>query len=151
MFFLRFFILIYFLILSNNTTAQDFSRKDSLRGLLTDLRTCYDVTFYDLFVIVDEKEFSIEKSYNIIYMESKTDFNKIQIDLAQNLEVFFIEFEGDSLKFNREYDAIYINFDRLIKSGENIAIKVWYGGYPKEALNPPWEGGFTWRSSQNKT
>ena len=149
MFFLRFFILIYFLILSNNTTAQEFSRKDSLRGSLTDLRSCYDVTFYDLFVIVDEKEFSIEKSYNIIYMKSKTDFNKIQIDLAQNLEVFFIEFEGDSLKFNREYDAIYINFDRLIKSGENIAIKVWYGGYPKEALNPPWEGGFTWEKDNN--
>tara|TARA_B100001287_G_scaffold276819_1_gene289737 strand:- start:676 stop:2331 length:1656 start_codon:yes stop_codon:yes gene_type:complete len=148
-FFLRFFILIYFLILSNNTTAQEFSRKDSLRGSLTDLRSCYDVTFYDLFVIVDEKEFSIEKSYNIIYMKSKTDFNKIQIDLAQNLEVFFIEFEGDSLKFNREYDAIYINFDRLIKSGENIAIKVWYGGYPKEALNPPWEGGFTWEKDNN--
>ncbi len=149
MLFLRFFILVYFLIFSNNTIAQEFSRKDSLRGSLTHLRSCYDVTFYDLFVIVDEKEFSIEKSYNIIYMKSKTDFNKIQIDLAQNLEVFFIEFEGDSLKFNREYDVIYINFDRLIKSGENIAIKVWYGGYPKEALNPPWEGGFTWEKDNN--
>ena len=28
--------------------AQEFSRKDSLRGNLTEIRTCYDVTFYDL-------------------------------------------------------------------------------------------------------
>ena len=39
--------------------------------------------FYDLFVIVDEKEFSIEKSYNIIYMKSKTsDENGITYFLA---------------------------------------------------------------------
>ena len=73
---------------------KPFSRKDSLRGNLTEIRTCYDVTFYDLFVMVDEKEKSLEKSYNIIYFTVVSDFDKMQIDLALNMEVLLIEFEG---------------------------------------------------------
>ena len=34
--------------------CQEFSRKDSLRGELTPFRTCYDVTYYNLNVIIDE-------------------------------------------------------------------------------------------------
>ena len=59
--------------------SQPFSRKDSLRGNLTPIRTCYDVTFYDLFVMVDEKELSLERSYNIIH------FNECKIPAANIL------------------------------------------------------------------
>ena len=64
-------LILLFIFFSFLGVAQEYSRKDSLRGNLTELRTCYDVTFYDLFVMVDEKEKSLEKSYNIIYFTSK--------------------------------------------------------------------------------
>ena len=124
--------------------AQDFSRKDSLRGNLNALRTCYDVVFYDLFVIVDEQELSLEKSYNVIHFIAKSEIKILQIDLASNMEVLLIEFEDDTLDFTREYDAVNINFNRVIKDGEKTSFKIWYGGYPKEAVNPPWDGGVTW-------
>jgi len=129
--------------------AQEYSRKDSLRGNLTPIRTCYDVTFYDLSVMIDEQELSLEKSYNIIHFTALTDFNKMQIDLSSNMEIFSIEFEEDNLDFNREFDAVYINFKRTIKKGEQTLIKIWYGGYPREAINPPWDGGFSWENDKN--
>ena len=129
--------------------AQEFSRKDSLRGNLTSIRTCYDVTFYDLFVMVDEKELSLEKSYNIIHFSVVSNFNRIQIDLALNMEVMRIEFEGQELEFSREFDAVFVHFPRVLKKGDQANIKVWYGGYPREAINAPWDGGFSWEKDKN--
>jgi len=142
-------ILLFFLTLVFAGQAQEFTRKDSLRGNLTELRTCYDVTFYDLFVMVDEQEQSLEKSYNIIHFTVVSDFDKMQIDLAKNMEVSRIEFEQKELEFNREFDAVFINFPRVLKKGEQANIKVWYGGYPREAVNAPWDGGFSWKKDGN--
>ena len=141
--------LIFLLMLAFVGQAQEFTRKDSLRGNLTEIRTCYDVTFYDLFVMVDEQEQSLEKSYNNIHFTVVSDFDKMQIDLAQNMEVMRIEFEETELEFSREYDAIFIDFPRVLKRGEQTNVKVWYGGYPREAVNAPWDGGFSWKKDGN--
>ena len=142
-------ILVFLLTLAFVGQAQEFTRKDSLRGNLTEIRTCYDVTFYDLFVMVDEQERSLEKSYNNIHFSVVSDFDKIQIDLAANMEVMRIEFEGAELEFIREFDAVFINFPRVLKKGEQSSVKVWYGGYPREAINAPWDGGFSWKKDGN--
>ena len=111
------FVVTFFAVLS--AISQPFSRKDSLRGNLTPIRTCYDVTFYDLFLIIDIPEKAIERSYNEIYFIATTDFNRIQIDMANNMDVMLIEFEGERLEFNREFDAVYVYFPRTIKKGEH--------------------------------
>ena len=142
-------ILIFLLTLAFVGQAQEFSRKDSLRGNLTPIRTCYDVTFYDLKVMIDEQEKSIERSHNIIHFTALTDFSWFQIDLASNMEVQIIEFEKSKLEFSREFDAVYVYFNREVKKGEQLSIKVWYGGYPRVAVNAPWDGGFSWKKDSN--
>ena len=142
-------LILFFIAFSFLGTAQEFTRKDSLRGNLTELRTCYDVTFYDLFVMVDHQDQSLEKSYNIIHFTVVSDFDKMQIDLAQNMEVMRIEFEQKELEYSREFDAVYINFPRLLTKGEQANVKVWYSGYPREAVNAPWDGGFSWKKDDN--
>ena len=142
-------LILFFIAFSFLGTAQEFTRKDSLRGNLTELRTCYDVTFYDLFVMVDHQEQSLEKSYNIIHFTVVSDFDKMQIDLAQNMEVMRIEFEQKELEYSREFDAVYIKFPRVLKKGEQANIKVLYSGYPREAVNAPWDGGFSWKKDDN--
>ena len=129
--------------------SQPFSREDSLRGDLSSMRTCYDVTFYDLFVMVDQQEKSLEKSYNIIHFNVVSDFDRMQIDLALNMEVLLIQFEGTELEYSREFDAVYIDFPRVLKKSEHANVKIWYSGYPKEAVNAPWDGGFTWEKDDN--
>ena len=92
---------LYVLLLVLNSASsfsQEYTRKDSLRGNLTDIRTCYDVTFYDLNVVIDDQEKSIERSTNTIHFKALSDFNCIQIDLAANMEIMAIEFEGKEIK-----------------------------------------------------
>ena len=139
-FLLLFVILLFTTLLSIG--QESFNRKDSLRGNLTPLRTCYDVTFYNLFLIIDVDAKSIEKSFSEIYFTSVADFQKIQIDLASNLEIMMIEFEDKELLFEREFDAVFVYFPRVIKKEEQSSIKVWYRGNPRVAVNPPWDGGF---------
>ena len=142
-------LILFFISFSFIGTAQEFSRKDSLRGNLTELRTCYDVTFYDLFVMVDQKQKSLERSYNIIHFTVISDFDKMQIDLAFNMQVLLIEFEGLELEYSREFDAVYIDFPRVLKKAEQKNIKIWYSGCPREAVNAPWDGGFSWKKDGN--
>ena len=141
--------LLFFFCYSFFLFSQDITRKDSLRGNLTSLRTCYDVTFYDLNLAIDEQDQSIEHSTNTIHFKALSNFNWFQIDLAYNMEVMYIEFEGEYLDYAREFDAVYIYFNREIKKGENTKIKIKYGGYPIEAKNPPWDGGFVFSKDNN--
>jgi aminopeptidase N len=73
----------------------------------------------------------------------------MQIDLALNMQVMRIDFEEDTLGFSREFDAVFIDFPRTLNKGEQFSIKVWYLGSPREAVNPPWDGGFSWKNDKN--
>ena len=146
----RKYLIISFYFLISVVSAQDFTRQDSLRGKLTSLRTCYDVTFYELFIIIDEKDKSIDSSYNIIHFTVKSNFKILQIDLAYNMEIQKIEFEDVQLDFERDFDAVYIYFPRQINVNEKHKIKIYYNGKPREAVNPPWDGGFSWKEDVNK-
>ena len=63
-----FLFLSFFLV--GSIYSQNFSRKDSLRGNLTSLRTCYDVVFYDLFLNIDENSKSLVGSSNSIHFHA---------------------------------------------------------------------------------
>ena len=141
--------ILLFLVYSTLLFSQQYTRSDSLRGSLTPLRTCYDVTFYDLNIAIDDKEKSIERSTNTIYFKALFDFDLFQIDLAANMDIMLVECEGKKLEFSREFDAVYIYFHRKINKGEKVSIKIWYSGCPREAVNPPWDGGFSWRIDNN--
>lgn len=129
--------------------SQNFTRSDSLRGTLNPLRICYDVTFYDLFLIIDEEKQEIIQSHNEIHFTANSNFSKIQIDLDQNMNILKIEFEDKNLEFDREFNAVYIYFSREIHKHEKLKIKVFYNGFPKVAIHPPWDGGFSWDRDKN--
>ena len=94
--------------------------------------------------MVDEKEKSLEKSYNIIYFTVVSDFDKMQIDLASEYGGCLSNLKEVQLEYSREFDAVFIDFPRILKKGEQANIKVWYSGYPRQAVNAPWDGGFSW-------
>jgi aminopeptidase N len=140
-------ILLFIFILTFNSIAQ-FARQDSLRGTLSPIRACYDVTFYDLKLKVIPLSQSIEGS-NTIYYKSTTDFKKMQIDLFANMQIVNILQNEKSLKFTREGNAVFINFADIQKKGKNYSIKIEYRGKPQIARNPPWDGGFSWKKDPN--
>ena len=118
-------ILIFFLFQFFHSYSQEFGRKDSLRGYLFHERECYDVSYYHLNISVDPEE-KFLKGYSEIHFEAQSDFELIQIDLLENMKISEIQFEGKPQEYSREFNAVFVNFDRLIKSGEQTFIRVYY-------------------------
>lgn len=141
-------IFIAFQILVSFAIKAQFTRQDSLRGTLSPIRTCYDVTFYDLKLKIIPNSQSIEGS-NTIYYKSTIDFKKMQVDLFANMQITNISQQDKPLKFSREGNAIFINFVEIQKKGKAYAIKIDYRGKPQIARNPPWDGGFSWKKDPN--
>lgn len=132
-------------LLSNKT---EFSRKDSLRGQLTPLRTCYDVTYYHLDVDVNIPTRSISGS-NLIKFKTLQDFNRMQIDLFDNMAIDHILYQGKKLKYTREFNAVFIDFPTHIKTNTLDSILVYFSGTPLQANRAPWDGGFDWKKDSN--
>ena len=119
-----------------------FTRTDTLRGMLRPERSCYDVTYYDLNIRVDIKAKKIAGYVDIAY-KAVEDFQTLQIDLYENMTLSRIEFKGERLQFRREHDAVFVDFPPQQK-GSAGTFRVYYEGAPREARNPPWDGGFVW-------
>ncbi|MBC7921886.1 MAG: M1 family peptidase, partial [Ferruginibacter sp.] len=125
-------------------TPETFSRQDSLRGSLTPLRTCYDVTYYDLNVRVDPARKRIE-GHNVIHYRVVEDFRRMQLDLFANLRISRITQGKRILSFTREGNAVFVDTGELQPKGSQQSVTVHYAGNPRPAVNPPWDGGFSWK------
>ena len=141
---------IIFILSLNVSSAQlmkakdIYNRADSLRGELTPLRTCYDVLFYHLDIKVDIAHKFIAGN-NQIRFKVIEPFTKLQIDLFDNLNIDKVEYEGNSLDFTREYNAVFIEFPQELEIGKIDSFKVYYSGNPIQATRAPWDGGFDWK------
>jgi len=147
---MRYISLIFLsLIFSFSAASQEFTYSDSLRGNLSEFRSCYDVFYYDLNVTVDDYQKKLINSSNTIHATAISSFQKIQIDLFESLKIHSIEFEEKILEFERIHNAVFVNFPRVINVNEKINFKVMYSGKPRVAVNPPWDGGFSWEKDKN--
>ncbi|MCU0444357.1 MAG: M1 family metallopeptidase [Microscillaceae bacterium] len=125
-----------------------YTRQDSLRGKLSPLRSCYDVVFYDLNLRVEpDKKFI--SGYNTIVYKAISNFNRLQIDLFENLKIEKILHQNQALKFEREGNATFVDFKSLQIKGKIDSIAIYYSGNPRVAVNAPWDGGFSWAKDKN--
>ena len=139
--------LILFLFIANICFAQQtFSRKDSLRGGLRFERTCFDVKRYDLNLKINPEQKSIVGFTEISFLVVD-DTKKIQLDLFANMTIDSIVHDKSKLKYTREFDAVFINFDNILQKNSNQKITVFYQGNPTIAKNAPWDGGFVYKKS----
>lgn len=138
-------LILGLLLLSGfNAIGQDFTRADTLRGSLSEIRSCFDVTFYHLDIKLDIENQSLSGSNEIRFTATST-FDSLQIDLFENMEVDSIAFEGKALEYNREFTAVYVKMGRTIMKSEQAYFEVFYHGSPIIAKNAPWDGGFVWK------
>ena len=127
---------------------SQFTRQDSLRGSITKERSWWDLKYYHLDVKVNPKDSTIIGSNTIKYVVLNS-YQTMQIDLQQPMAISRVVQDGDNLKFNREGNAYFIDIIRPQKIGSLNEIIVFYGGKPKVAVNPPWDGGITWKKDSN--
>lgn len=143
---LRILLLLSLLGCSQRTLAQllqskpGFSRADSLRGSLTPLRTCYDLTYYHLNVKLDVANKALSGS-NLFRFTATQDFSKLQFDLFANLKVDKVEYRGQAVPYTREANAVFVTFPQPIRQGAKDEFRVYYSGQPTVAKHAPWDGG----------
>ena len=131
-------------IVERRSSGYQFTKLDTLQGTLTPLRTSYDVGFYHLDVEVFPKE-EIIKGSNLIRFKVMESIDRIQIDLFSGLEIDKIVWHGESLNFEREYNAVYVDFPKTLAEGSIDEIKVFYSGRPVDYdPNIPMYASFLW-------
>jgi aminopeptidase N len=135
-----------------------FTHADTLRGSLNKNRDWWDVLRYDITVKPDYLHKTITGNVTITFKVVK-DGQRMQIDLQQPLIVDSIVSQkillsktldpvaGKSViyPFSREDNVVLLNLNRKYKSGEEEVITVYYHGKPREAIHPPWDGGWIWK------
>ena len=125
-----------------------FTKQDTLRGSITMERAWWDVSYYHLDIKVNPADSTISGSNTIRYKVLQS-YNRMQIDLQKPLEIYKVTQEGKELNYQRDGNVFYIELIAPQKTNEIKELTVFYGGKPKIAVNPPWDGGITWKKDTN--
>ena len=126
-----------------------FTHADSLRGMMSPERTCYDITYYHLDIKVDTASRSVSGSNRVVF-RAVNDFDRMQVDLFENMKIDRIEGDdGKTLPYIRDGNAFFISFPQKLAKGTTRAVTIRYSGAPQVAANPPWSGGFTWTKDKD--
>lgn len=110
--------------------TREPTRADILRGEYGRFRANNDLLSYDLDIRVDPEKKYLSGKNTIRFRMLEPD-NRIQIDLYENLGVDKITLGDQSLKFERELNAVFIDFPELLEAGKEYAIAFHYSGSPK--------------------
>lgn len=123
-----------------------YTRADTLRGSLRPERS-YDVTKYHLRLKVEPEKKYISGS-NVISFKTTQALSVMQVDLFDNMKVDSIMYGDEKLDYNREFNAVFIDFKKELPEGVNDSIRFYYSGHPVVAENAPWDGGFVWTQDE---
>ena len=125
-----------------------YSRQDSLRGSVTPERAWWDLNYYHLNITVDSENKRIDGSNTIRY-KVITSHDVLQVDLQPPLRILSVMQDGKELEIVQEGNAHFIKLVEEQVVGEFNEVIVAYGGMPREAMRPPWDGGITWKKDGN--
>ena len=126
----------------------NFTHQDSLRGSITPERVWWDLTYYhlDIRVFPDEKYISGKNTIQYKVLDSK---QLMQIDLQPPLQITKAIQNGEELEVIHDTNAHFVSLKEKQDIGSIQSIDVYYEGSPKEAINAPWDGGFSWKKDVN--
>ena len=141
-------LFVYFFCFQVQMTAQKYNIQDSLRGSITKERIWWDLKYYNLEVSVNPtlKEIS---GKNIIQYEVIDSSKKMQIDLQPPMKLTKAIQDGKLLNISHHKNVHYIDLIKNQELNKIESIELHFEGKPKEAINPPWDGGFTWNKDIN--
>nr|WP_315209906.1 M1 family metallopeptidase [uncultured Flavobacterium sp.] len=125
-----------------------FTKQDTLRGSITKERAWWDVKNYHLDIKVNPTDSTISGSNTIKYQVVQ-EYNRMQIDLQNPMQIYKVIQDGKVLKYSREGNAFFVELIAPQTKGAVKELTVFYGGKPKVAVNPPWDGGITWKKDSN--
>ncbi|MCG2617236.1 M1 family metallopeptidase [Terrimonas sp. NA20] len=142
------FATVLFLLFISLDVFSQYTHQDTLRGSVTPERAWWDVTNYKIAVTPDYAAKTIKGSSRITYKISGNVTASMQIDLQQpmQLDSVFIGTQRTKLSYQRDGNVFYIQLPAGYPNGLTAdSIELFYSGKPREAVNPPWDGGWIWK------
>jgi aminopeptidase N len=141
-------ILLQWSCVAQDTAALHFTQQDTLRGTVTKERAWWDVMYYAITVDPDFANKTI-KGTNVITFRVTGDVQKMQIDLQQPMQIDEVVYHQKRLKCSRDQNVYYLEFNQPLKKGSTDSIRITFSGKPREAVNPPWDGGWIWAKDKH--
>ena len=131
----------------STNTGTNFTHQDTLRGSNGEGRKHWNVLHYDITVIPDMVNRTIQGKNTITFIESAVDI--IQIDLQEPMIIDSVKAEKKSCSFQREENVYWVDIKNSKKQILSIhTITIYFHGHPKAAVNPPWDGGWIWSTDK---
>lgn len=123
-------------------TDRVTGRRDS-GGPVSPEQAAYDVLHYGLDLLVLPESRAIWGTLTIRARVLEP-LSSLVLDLDRELVVEGADERGRALGFVHRDGRLMIDLQTVRAAGETLTVRVSYGGQPREAPRPPWEGGFTW-------
>ncbi|MEM6631208.1 MAG: M1 family metallopeptidase [Bacteroidota bacterium] len=116
-------------------------------GELLPEQACYDINFYDLALQIFPDDRSIQGSVEVhAHIVQPTDLIALNLDTLLEIQSItnLLDADNASLDFERGAGYVYVHLKQVFQPGKKLQIAIAYGGRPRVAPMPPWDGGFTW-------
>jgi len=134
-----------------------FTLQDTLRGSITPERAWWNVVSYNIYVAPDYLKKTIRGWNQVGFDINEDGRNKImQIDLQHPMEIDSIIFRDKKItRYTRQGNVYLVDFGDFNFVSAKTALqrqvpvtlhsmKIFFHGQPREATNPPWNGGWIW-------
>ena len=76
--------------------------------------------------------------------------SELQIDLQAPMIIKSIYQEEELLTYRKEFSSYFVKLNIPQEPGSIQEISIAFEGNPPESLNPPWDGGFVWKTDKNQ-
>ncbi len=115
-------------------------------GPLVPEQACFDVLRYALRIAVDPAQKRIDGTLTMRARRVAAS-ERIALDLDPALAIGSVRVDGVEAAIARTGGRFLVPVTAAV--GAEFAVEIAYGGVPREARNPPWDGGFTWAQTKD--
>ncbi len=138
-----------FLLTSCLLSAQNFTKRDSLKGSNTEYRNFWDVKKYEISVEPDFGSRSVSGSNRITFEITRDVKNPVfQIDLQQPMNYKIVDSDKKLCTSRRDGDFIFIETNANYRKGDEHNFTIAFSGNPTVAKNAPWDGGWVFTTDE---
>jgi aminopeptidase N len=128
-----------------------FTHADTVRGSNGMYRQKWDVLHYDITVEPDYNNKTIVGKNTMQFYDNGAQL--MQIDLQEPMILDSVIDKGIPYKFRREGNVYWLEYRDSSAIYKIIAgirsLTFYFHGKPREAIRPPWDGGWIWKSDKN--
>jgi aminopeptidase N len=145
----RLLYLFIFLLLPTALSAQELIYESG--GELTPELAAYDVSYYNLDVAISPADSTVS-GFVDVHFSVVQPTNCIALALDPRLKISSVSQLAEPSQTYRitrseANRTFYILFPQTLQPGDTKSLRIEYGGKPRIAENPPWDGGLVWEKT----